>query len=306
MMKKLLFFALACLSVVSCNKLDSIENRTEVKFIVETPEIAVKAFGDGTSATDLYYAIYDEAGNLISELSKVDENSKETINISTTISTRLVTGNVYSMIFWADNAEDVCDVNFTTKMVKFNPTTSNLEEYDAFWAYVEPFTVTGDMTKTVKLFRPFAQLNIGTNDLDDAKLAGVEVTNTKIGVTAPTAMNLVDGTVSQEVKLTYDFNAIPTNEKFPVEGYDYISMNYLLIGKDKVTADIEFAYSSEEKEYSRTFTFVPLQRNYRTNIFGSLITNSVSFNVTIEPAFNEPDYNVDYNENHVGGSGSAE
>ena len=79
-------------------------------------------------------------------------------------------------------------------------------------------------------------------------------------------------------------------------------MNYLLVGKDKVTADVAFSYLGEKKEYGRTFTFVPLQRNYRTNIFGSLITNNVSFNVTIEPAFNEPDYNVDFNESHVGGS----
>ena len=35
----------------------------------------------------------------------------------------------------------------------------------------------------------------------------------------------------------------------------------------------------------RTFTSVPLQRNYRTNIYGSLLTNSVDFNVVIEPAF---------------------
>ena len=266
-MKKLLIIALACISVVSCSKLDSIENMSEVKFIVETPEMAVKAFGDGTSANDLYYGIYDENGNLISQISKVTEDDKETINISKTISTRLVTGNKYSMIFWADNAADVCDVDFTSKTMKYNPTLSNKETYDAFWAYVEPFTVTGDVIKTIKLYRPFAQLNIGTNDLADAELAGVIVSETKVAVTTPTTMNLIDGTVSEEVKLTYDLNAIPANETFPIDGYEYISMNYLLIGKDKVTADIEFAYSSEEKEYGRTFTFVPLQRNYRTNIF---------------------------------------
>ena len=58
-----------------------------------------------------------------------------------------------------------------------------------------------------------------------------------------------------------------------------------IIGKDKVTADIEFAYSSEEKEYSRTFTFVPLQRNYRTNIIGHLLTNPHLFTIVIDEKF---------------------
>ena len=36
---------------------------------------------------------------------------------------------------------------------------------------------------------------------------------------------------------------------------------------------------------NRTFTNVPVQRNYRTNIYGSLLTNTTDFNVVIEPAF---------------------
>jgi len=35
---------------------------------------------------------------------------------------------------------------------------------------------------------------------------------------------------------------------------------------------------------------VPVQRNYRTNIYGSLLTNSVNINVEIVPAFNEPGF----------------
>lgn len=301
-MKRFLTLTLFFLAAVSCTKVDSSKNDTCVTFIVETPEIATKALGDGTSANDLYYAIYDEAGNLMSQISKVSESDKESINISKTISTRLVTGNVYSMIFWADNADDVCDVDFAAKTMSYNPKTSNIEEYDAFWAYVEPFTVTEDVTKYIKLYRPFAQLNIGTNDLEAAEAAGVAVTETKVVVTTATKMNLTDGAVSEEVELTYGYNAIPEGETFPVDGYEYLSMNYLLVGTDKITEDIVFSYSCEKKDYSRTFTFVPLQRNYRTNIYGSLITNNISLNITIEPAFNDPDYNYNYNEIHTGGS----
>ena len=43
---------------------------------------------------------------------------------------------------------------------------------------------------------------------------------------------------------------------------------------------------------SRTFTNVPVQRNYRTNIYGSLLTNTTDFTVVIEPAFATTHYNL--------------
>ena len=72
-------------------------------------------------------------------------------------------------------------------------------------------------------------------------------------------------------------------------------MNYLLIGTEKSTIDVEFGYSNGADEYNRTYTFVPVQRNYRTNIYGSLLTSSLDINIAIEPSFNDPDYNVNNN-----------
>ncbi len=71
-------------------------------------------------------------------------------------------------------------------------------------------------------------------------------------------------------------------------------MNYLLVGKDKSIVDVEFGYTDGVGDYNRKYTFVPVQRNYRTNIFGSLLTSSVDVNVVIEPTFKEPDYNQQY------------
>ena len=64
-------------------------------------------------------------------------------------------------------------------------------------------------------------------------------------------------------------------------------MSYVLVPKDKETVDIAFDYTLT----NRTFTNVPVQRNYRTNIYGSLLTNTADFNVVIAPEFNDPDYN---------------
>lgn len=305
-MKKILFSiaAVAALFATSCQN-DAEEtaktNESVVTFVVETPEISTRAFGDGTSATDLYYGIYDKAGNLISAISKVDDATKETINISTTVSLNLVTGNEYSLIFWADNADDVCDVDFEAKTMTYNPAEANAEAYDAFWAYVEPFTVTGNLTKTVYLYRPFAQLNIGTDDIAAATAAGMTVSESKIAVTTPTTLNLVDGAVSNEVALVYDRTAIPAGETFPVADYEYLAMNYLLVGADKSTVDVDFVYSDGTNDYTQNYTFVPVQRNYRTNIIGSLLTSNVNVTIIIDPIFEEPDYNV-YGAFQVGGA----
>ena len=63
----------------------------------------------------------------------------------------------------------------------------------------------------------------------------------------------------------------------------------MLVPKDKETVDIAFDYTLT----NRTFTNVPVQRNYRTNIFGSLLTNTADFNVVIAPGFNDPDNNYE-------------
>lgn len=294
MKKSLLFVACAlAMMTTSCENSELLTNSAETSLVtlnVQSPEMVLRSFGDGTSATDLYYAIYDADGNIVSEISKVDEATKETINITKTLQLRLVTGNTYSMIFWADNMNDVCDVDFTNKIMTFKPTTANMEEYDAFYAYEAPFKVTGDLTKTIYLYRPFAQINVGANDFVAADAAGLKVTNSQIKLTTYSTMNLVDGTVANEVEVTYAYNNIPTGETFPVAGYEYLAMNYVLVAQEQETVDVEFSYNNGGN-YVNDYTFVPVQRNYRTNIYGSILTSDVEVNVVIEPAFEEPDNN---------------
>lgn len=298
-MKKIFLLTFVTTTVLSISCQQNLETTTsleksDVTIVVEAPQMATRAFGDGTASNDLYYCIYDEAGNPINEISKISDNNKETINISKAIDLRLVTGNTYSMIFWADNADDVCTVDFDNMTMSFNPETANQEIYDAFWAYVEPFKVENDMSMTIKLYRPFAQLNIGTNDIEAATDAGMTVSKSKIVVETPTTLNLKTGAVSNEKSIEYKYEAIPTDEEFPVANYEYLSMNYLLVGKDKSTIDVNFGYTDGTNNYDRKFTYVPVQRNYRTNIFGSILTSSIDINVVIEPTFNKPDYNVQY------------
>ena len=128
-------------------------------------------------------------------------------------------------------------------------------------------------------------MNIGTDDFDAAKASGLEVTQTEVVAKAFATLNLATGEVADEADRTFTMKAIPTasDGEFPVAGgYKYLSMDYLLVGADKATVDVAFNYGGPQ---NRTFTNVPVQRNYRTNIYGSLLTNTTDFNVVIEPAF---------------------
>ena len=84
----------------------------------------------------------------------------------------------------------------------------------------------------------------------------------------------------------------PDYESFPKEGYKYLSMDYLLVGpKQKTNVNVQWQISDGAgTAIERTFANVPVQGNYRTNIYGSLLTSTSDFNVEIDPAFEEPDY----------------
>ena len=293
-MKKILFgmMAIAGLFATSCqDNLAPVANEGEVvsvSFEVETPEILTRAYSDGMTATNLQYAVYDEAGNEMTDLTVTDA----TINGKTTVEIKLTTGNTYSMIFWAAAENAPYDVDFgTQKMtVDYSKAVSNDETRDAFYKYVKPFKVAGTMTKTVELKRPFAQLNIGTNDLKDSKKAGYLPAESYVTVPVSKVLNLVDGTVDAADEVTFAYSEFKTEETFPVAGYEYLSMNYLLVSAEKSVVEVEFGVKDEAGlEKTRTVGSVPVQRNHRTNLYGQLLTGNLFINVEILPEYDEED-----------------
>ena len=297
-MKKILFGMMAALTLAaSCqNDFDYVptgEETAQVTFNVGAPEMATRAFSDGATATVLQYAVYDAAGNELTDLTVTDAE----IHGSTTVNLQLTTGNTYSVIFWAaaENAPYTVDFDAKTMTVDYTNAVSNDEERDAFYAYHE-FTVTGSQTETVYLKRPFAQLNIGTSDYTVAEAAGYAPEYSYVKVPVSAELNLVDGSVDAAAEVEFKLAAIPANEEFPVAGYDYLSMNYLLVAAEKEVVDIEFGYSENNTtvEKSRIVGSVPVQRNHRTNIYGQLLTSDVDVNVEIKPGYDDPKYDNEY------------
>lgn len=289
--------AAAALLVTSCN--DEMDNGLKtgdegtVTFTAQLPsEMGTRAFADGLTAKHLQYAVY-EAGQSTPLKVFGDETTvvgeAEMNNLKQTVSLKLTTGKTYDVIFWAadNSAKKPYTFDPLTQTVKITYTNvySNNDICDAFFKK-ETITVSGNQNVDVKLTRPFAQVNIGTDDFDAATIAGLNLTQTQVKATAGDILNLATGKMEgTEATRIFKKKAIPTADDgaFPVAGYKYLLMAYIPISDTKETVDMTFGYNG--KSSFRSFTNVPLQRNYRTNIYGSLLTNSVDFNVVIEPAF---------------------
>ena len=306
--------AAAALLVTSCN--DEMDNGLKtgdegtVTFTAQLPsEMGTRAFADGLTAKHLQYAVY-EAGQSTPLPVFGDETTvvgeAEMNNLKQTVSLKLTTGKTYDVIFWADATTDspyTFNPASQEVSVDYSKVNNNSDNCDAFFKK-ETITVSGNQSVDVKLTRPFAQVNIGTDDFDAAKASGLEVTQTEVVAKAFATLNLATGEVSDEADRTFTMKAIPTasDGEFPVAGgYKYLSMDYLLVGADKATVDVAFNYRGPQ---NRTFTNVPVQRNYRTNIYGSLLTNTTDFNVVIEPAFATTNYNLGalYTASQIGGA----
>ena len=263
-----------------------------VSFTIATPDMGSRAYSDGYTATVLQYAVYDAAGNILNDLTDT-----KTINGSTTVNLKLTTGNTYSVIFWATAPGAPYAVNFAEKTmtVNYQGALSNDENRDAFYKYHE-FTVNGAQTEAIELRRPFAQLNIGTADYAASASAGYTPTQSAVTVkNVYKTLNFATGAVDGSTAVTFAENAIPgkvdgvSAESFPVPGYEYLAMNYVLVGADKETVEVEFTYTDGSNAKTRTVGSVPVQRNYRTNIYGNILTSDVDINVTIEPEYEKPD-----------------
>lgn len=265
-------------------------------------DMGTRAFADGTKATELHYAVYEKGTTTrLAVCQKADgtkgqlEGTATMTGLQTTISLQLTTGKEYDFVFWADAPGDnVYTFNSENQTVTVNYANAenNTDNLDAFFGQKKALKVSGNMSISQELRRPFAQINIGTDDFDAAAAAGYTVSESTIGVATYKTLNLLSEEVSEPVTATFVKKPIPTEDsKFSVNSkdYKYLSMSYVLVPKDKETVDIAFDYTLT----NRTFTNVPVQRNYRTNIFGSLLTNTADFNVVIAPGFNNPDNNYE-------------
>jgi hypothetical protein len=276
--------------------------QVEATFTVSAQAPATKAFSDGTTATELVVAAYRyEGGTTADKLLYLENVSRTTtINLTTTVTLKLIKGESYEIVFWAQkpgNAYYTIDTAAKTVTVA-NTGNANDEARDAFYKVYSTGKVTAAITETVELRRPFAQINVLTTNEDWQAAVDNKVTfaGSSMSVKAPTVMDLISGAAS--VPKTYTFSKKDIVSASPnVPGYTdthkYIAMNYILAGTAKAVETVSFSVfktNLDEALYTWNVTSVPFQRNYRTNIVGDIFSVDGQFNVTIVPEYAEPDY----------------
>ena len=296
-MKKILMMAVVAFGMLAtaCSKDEVAQpvvggEESVVTFTVEAPVMATRAHGDGTTATQLSWAVYDENDTLLFQSSEVTVMS----GLKATVEIPFVNGMEYNILFWAEAEQSPYSVEWANLKVGYKNQTlvSNSENYDAFYCYfTELGEVTGPVTKTVELKRPFAQLNIATNDTAEAAQSGLVVENVAVEVTnAYTQFDLVTGNGVNASNTGVTFTSAPKQGGTILSSYDLLAVNYLFTGGEKQLVNVKFSYTDSDTKggnAGRTaeYNSVPVQRNYRTNIVGSLLTSDGKFNIEIKPGF---------------------
>lgn len=274
-----------------------------VTFEVENPVAVTKAIGDGMTAKQLYYQVFDADGNPIAGL---PVQKKTLSSLKTTVSFQLIKDQTYNFIFWAQTAEaDYYTIDGAEGLKKitadYEGKNSNDENFDAFYAVEKALTINGPITKTVTLKRPFAQINIATTDVlkaGDTKV-NVNFTGATSAVTVkgvPTVFSPLTDEFSASLDAQFASAAIPEGN-FSVTGstdtYKYLAVNYVFAPVDGTVYDVEAAFKVDGKDVTVKVPSAPAKRNYRTNIYGNLLTTTADFNVEIDPGFETPDINVE-------------
>lgn len=320
-----MFAAAGMLFATSCSndELDVVQsgNEAQVTFsLAAEGGIATRAISDGTGAKKLVYAVYNASGELIKTIANTDVNGQIVDNsafdngLTENVTITLAKGQQYTVAFWAQNPNCTAYTTTDLKNVTIDYAGLNNDETrDAFFK-AETFTVTGNTEIDVVLKRPFAQINVGVyqTDWDAAKASGIEIEKSKVTIeNAATSINLLTGEVGGEQTVEYGFDIIPaqfaTPETLDVdldkdgtkENYVYLSMSYIL-ANDETTGyaktaleDLDFTFapiSGNNINFSEGLNAVPVQRNWRTNIIGKILTGDVTFNITIDPIY-DGEYN---------------
>lgn len=305
-MKTFKYLAAAALTLlaVSCNKEQVAEvpdgQLVDVTFTAALPgEMATKAIGDGQTAKKLYVSVYENDD----AKTKLDLDKTATFtDLKTQVTFSLVKGKTYNFVFWAQAAEgapyDVTDLK--NIKISYEGAEANDEKRDAFYAIRKELKVNGALTETIKLYRPFAQVNFGTADYDAAVVAGVKPVKSVFTATDVATVFDTFEAEGKEAKdvVTFTESALPGETLVTKAGdYKWMTMNYILpMGKQdakhisNVTAEFIPETGITVKASSPQ---TPVQNNYRTNILGNLLTSQVIFNIEIVPIFNEPDNDID-------------
>ena len=290
-MKKTIYLLLALpLFMASCNndEVEQGEETIEVCFNTNIPShIATRTEGS-LSVNKVVCAVFEKG------IEKT--NLRDTIDITNpaeiVYTPRLAKGRTYNVVFWA-MMDDNYDVTDLKSINRATDGSVNETDYDAFTA-TQTIFVQNSETISVALSRPFAQLNLGitTDDWNIVKNSfGQTPCVTTIKYTSKDSFNALTGEANPEItEITRTSNASGTiYDNVHNKEYKLLGMCYVLMAEAaKETIYINYSVTDTQNKMiiaNNSIAFVPIQRNYKTNIVGGLLTGTINYQISIENNF---------------------
>ena len=254
--------------------------------------------GDGTSVNRCIMEIY-----LNDELYSRQIGAIQPDGLTAGFDIRLVTSQTYKFVFWADHVESVegdaikTDLHYNTADLRnismqgdYNGSGKD-DTRDAFFASLEKL-VTNAFSESVELTRPFGQLNIKTEDLasipDNQKEAFVPVTAGLSFKNLYTGFNAATGDLLGEPTAVAYKAASAVADANGNLTVDYLFAPNTAGGQHLVNMTLAVYNAAGEQITTKDLNNIPVQRNYKTNVTGNLLTVDGKVNVMVTPAFSSP------------------
>lgn len=282
--------SLMAMTLLSCGKEDIKlpEVGESVTFTVQT-DCVTKALGDndgaGANVNRCKVAVYmltSDSSTPYKIYDKPEVNKHNNLSYSFTVN--LLVQQTYQIVVWVDK-EGLYDVNDELTSVTRNSgdVTCNSDAYDAFYASV-PFVHGTDMVTAIVAKRPFAQLNLITQDLDPA----AQPTEISLTYASPQSFNPLTATVGTEMtSVTYKADRPYYSS---TEGTEHtLAMNYVFAAAETQTIlpTVKLTALKGSTTVETQIANVPVQQNYRTNITGKLLTTSGTTSVNLTSTFEQ-------------------
>ena len=254
--------------------------------------------GDGTSVNRCIMEIY-----LNDELYSRQIGTIQSDGLTAGFDVRLVTSQTYKFVFWADHVESVedeaikTDLHYNTADLRnismkgdYNGSSKD-DTRDAFFASLEKL-VTNAFSESVELTRPFGQLNIKTEDLasipDNQKEEFVPVTAGLSFKNLYTGFNAATGDLLGELTAVAYKAASAVADANGNLTVDYLFAPNTVGGQHLVNMTLAVYNAAGGQITTKALNNIPVQRNYKTNVTGNLLTVDGKVNVTVAPAFSSP------------------
>lgn len=249
---------LTMIGIPACSDDTPEQKYAEISFTATLPDdVLSRSFGDAEQVNTLMVGVFNAQKEEVERKEFVIDGTRADVCIA------LAQNQTYHFIFWAYNKnQNIYNLDDLTSIEMNLPsslTFSQAEASDAFFAAKENVNVKGDREYRMELFRPLAQINVGTiGKVEQAAFKAKAVHNT---------FHPFSNTVSGEADFTWNFSET-TTESFTVEGktYNYLALAYLFAPttRTEIAAELLLADISEPLEFPR----VEIRANCKSNIAG--------------------------------------